>query len=233
MSKRLCVILTLGFCVAAAPALAGGWYTADQNIRLRIGGFEPEGDSEYWRDKEADFTGEASELEDVSVGIDYRVDVSRHFGLMFSGTLFEGEMGQAYREFVDSEGADIRHVTRLELASATVGGVFHLTGPEAVVRPYVGAGGGIYSWRLEEDGEFIDFTPPPPVIFDATLEASGTAFGYYLLGGVEVPVGRHWSFFAEGRWHRVDDDLEDDFEDDFGKIDLSGTDLGAGISWRF
>ncbi|HYH44278.1 MAG TPA: outer membrane beta-barrel protein [Thermoanaerobaculia bacterium] len=233
MSRRLCVILTLGWCVAAAPAWAQGWYGADHNLRLRVGGFEPEGDSEYWRDKEADFTGEASDLQDVSVGLEYRVDLTRNFGLLFAGSLYEGETGQRYLDFEDEAGDDIRHITRLEIASATVGGVFHFAGPEAAIRPYVGAGGGIYSWRLEEDGDFIDFTPPPPVIFDALLESSGTAFGYYLQGGFEVPIGRRWAFFAEGRWQRVEDDLEDDFEDDFGKIDLSGSDLGAGLSVRF
>lgn len=233
MRKRLCVILTLGLCVVAAPAVAQrGWYAADQHFRLRIGGFQPEGDSDYWRNKEVDFTGEAAELEDLTVGFDYRVDLAPHFGLLFSGSLFDGQMEQTYRNFVDSEGADISHDTRLEIVSTTVGGVFLLTGPRAPVRPYVGAGGGIYFWQLQEDGDFIDFTPPPPVIFGATLDSEGTAFGWYLLGGFEVPVGRNWSFFAEGRWHSVEDDLADELED-LGTVDLSGTELGAGISWRF
>lgn len=232
MSKRLCVILTLGLCVAAAPGWAQGWYGADHNLRFRLGGFEPEGDSEYWEDKQAGYTGEPSDLQDISLGIEYRVDLNRHFGLLFAGSLYEGEMGQSDRFFEDAAGFDIRHTTRLQIASATVGGVFHLAGRDAAVRPYIGAGGGIYSWTLEEDGEFVDPTPPPPVIFDALLESSGTAFGYYLLGGFEVPIGRQWAFFAEGRWQRVEDELDDDFEG-FGDIDLSGTDLGAGLSVRF
>ncbi len=232
MSQRLCVILTLGVCVAAAPAWAGGWSRADHNLRLRVGGFEPEADSEYWRNKELDFTGDVADLQDISVGVEYRVDLARNFGLLFAGSLYEGEMAQNDRFFVDGNGDDIRHITRLEIASATVGGVYLFTGPEAALRPYLGAGGGIYSWRLEEDGEFVDPTPPPPVIFDALLESTGTAFGYYLLGGLEMPVGRSWTFFVEGRWQRVEDDLDDDF-DGFGKIDLSGADFGAGLSVRF
>jgi outer membrane protein W len=235
MSKQLCVFLTLALAATALPAAAQGrgWYGADQNFRLRLGGFQPAGDSEYWRDKEVDFTGEASDLTNVSFGIDYRVDLAPQLGLQFSGTTFEGEMDQEYRDFVDDSGFEIRHTTRLELASVTAGVVLFLTEPGAAVRPYLGAGAGAWFWRLEEDGEFIDFTPPPPVIFDATLESEGTAFGYYGQAGFEVPVGRQWSFFAEGRWQQVEDDLADDFADDFGKIDLSGLDVGAGVSWRF
>ena len=51
------------------------------------------------------------------------------------------------------------------------------------------------------------------------------------MGGLQVPVSRRLSVFAEGRWTRVDDDLEGDFED-FGKIDLSGKEIAAGLSWR-
>lgn len=239
MSKRLSTLFLLALALAAGPAWAGDrdygyrWYgDPEHNIRLRLGGFEPRGDSEYWDDKQRDFTGDPQDLEDVSFGLDYRVDLTPHVGLMFSGTLFEGELDQEYLDFEDDRGNAIGHTTSLELASATAGLVFHFTGPEAAIRPYVGAGGGLYAWRLEEDGEFIDFTPPPPVIFEGLLEAEGNAFGYYLLAGLDVPVGRNWSFFAEGRWQRVEDELGDDFED-FGDLDLSGRDLSAGIAWRF
>jgi outer membrane protein W len=233
MSKRHCVILTLALGAAALPAAAqGGWYGADQNFRLRLGGFQPEGDSEYWHHKEAAFTGEASDLEDLSFGVDYRVDLAPHFGIQFSSSTYEGDTVQEYRDFVDSDGFGIRHNTRLEVSSATLGAVILLGGPNAPVRPYLGAGGGAYFWRLTEDGEFVDFTPPPPVIFGATLESEGTAFGYYAQAGLEVPLGRQWGLFVDGRWQQVEDDLDDDFAG-FGKLDLSGIDVGAGISWRF
>ena len=47
------------------------------------------------------------------------------------------------------------------------------------------------------------------------------------------PKGSHCFrqvLFAEGRWTRVDDDLNKDF-DGFGKIDLSGREIAAGVSW--
>jgi outer membrane protein W len=226
-------LLLLGSALVAATAEAQAPLgPVEQSVRLRLGSFRPEGDSRYWDDKALEFTGEASDFEDAIGGIDYQVALNPHFALLFSGSSYEGELRQSYLDFTDSRGDEISHRTTLEIASLTAGVVFHLTGRNAPFRPYIGGGGGLYSWRLEEDGRFIDRTPPPPTIFRADSVAEGDAFGYYGLVGFEVPVGRSWGFFAEGRWHKVDDELSDDFST-FGKIDLSGRDVSAGVSYRF
>ena len=51
--------------------------------------------------------------------------------------------------------------------------------------------------------------------------SDGTAFGGYGVVGLEAPISRNLSVFGEGRWTKVDADLQGDF-DGFGKIDLSG-----------
>jgi len=234
MSQRTALpALLLGLSLVATAAQAqppSG--PIEQSVRLRLGSFRPEGDSQYWRDKAVDFNGKASDLEDAIGGIDYQVELNDHLGLLFSGSTYQGQADQSYRDFTDSRGGEVSHTTTLDIASLTGGVVFHLTGRNAAFRPYVGAGGGLYAWRLEEDGRFIDFTPPPPTIFRADSVAEGEAFGYYGLVGFDVPIGRSWGFFAEGRWHQVDDELGDDFAT-FGKIDLSGRDVSAGVSYRF
>ncbi len=240
--KRWSAALILLLLAAALPAAAQpgrhgqrrGYRhdPPDHALRVRLGGFVPEGDSQYFEDKALDFTGEAEDLEDVSFGLDYRLEATPHLSLLFSGTIYEGQNDQHYIDFTDDRGDEIEHTTTLEISSLTVGAVVHLAGPEAAVRPYLGAGGGLYSYRLEESGDFIDFTPPPPEVFAGTFEARGETFGYYLLAGLEVPVGRSVAFFAEGRWQDAEDELEDDFED-FGDLDLSGRDVSVGITWRF
>src|SRR6185295_2744668 len=235
MSKHVTFAVVLFGSALAAAAVQAQVPSGpiEQSVRLRLGSFRPEGDSQYWQDKEADFTGgKGSDLEDAIGGIDYHVELGDHLGLMFSGSTYQGQADPSYRDFTDSRGGEVSHTATLDIASLTAGLVFHLTGRNAAFRPYVGAGGGLYAWRLEEDGRFIDFTPPPPTIFRADSVAEGEAYGYYGLAGFEVPVGRSWSFFAEGRWHQVDDELGDDFAT-FGTIDLSGRDVSAGVSYRF
>jgi len=223
----------VGLLVAVAPA----WcqyrthraYQREGEFRLRLGAFRPEGDSQYWQDKELDFTGNAADLESASGGIDYLMGLNDHLSLQFSGSYFEGNTTQAYRDFEDNLGHRIRHDTTLGIGSATLGVIFHLTGPDAPVIPYIGAGGGAYFWRLEENGDFIDFDQNNE-IFNARLKSDGTAFGGYWLVGLEAPISRSLSLFAEGRWTKVDDDLSGDFEG-FGKLDLSGREVAAGLAW--
>lgn len=213
----------------ALPAVAAG---PEQSLRLHVGSFRPDGKSEYWKDKERDFTRTAKDFEDVIGGVDYQIELGDHLGLLLSAAGYETSVDQSYRDFTDNRGFPVSHTTSLEVASATVGVVYHLAGRGAALRPYVGAGAGLYTWRLEEDGRFVDFTPPPATIFRANSVAEGEVFGRYWLVGFEVPISSHIAFFAEGRWQDAEDDLGDDFEG-FGKLDLSGRNASAGVSFRF
>ena len=235
-SKALRTTFVLvGMLVAVAPA----WcqypyrthraYEREGEFRLWGGAFRPEGDSDYWNDKKLDFTGDASDFESAIGGIDYLMGLNNNLSLMFSGTYFQGDTTQSYRDFVDNRGDRIRHDTTLDIGSVTAGLVFHLAGPDSPVIPYIGAGGGAYFWRLEENGDFIDFNHNND-IFNARLKSDGTAFGGYGLVGLEAPISRSLSIFAEGRYTKVDADLKGDFEG-FGKLDLSGRSFSAGLAW--
>lgn len=215
--------------LAAAPASAQ-YYGGDNTLRIRAGLFEPEGDSQYWDDAEALFTGEASDLEDTVFGVDYRrdLDPAGRFALLVSGSIYEGEDRREDLFFEDNLGFPIEHDVRLTLATFTAGVNVSLI-PHGPIRPYVGAGGGYYVWELEETGDFV--AGNNDIFFESFLD-DGATFGYYYLGGVEVPVGPSFALFAEGRWHNADDELSDDFEG-FGDLDLSGREITGGFSWTF
>ena len=215
---------------AAAPASAQ--LGPQHSLRLRLGILTPEGDSEYFTEAEADFTGEVEDLEDFVGGMDYRYDYGGHVGFMVSGDLYEGTWDRSYRDFEDNFGEEIQHRATLEIDSLTAGVVVDLTPEGFPVVPYVGAGGGLYLYRLEESGDFIDFTDPDLEIFDAELVAEGSTFGYYLMAGLEVPISPYFSLFAEGRWDFAEDDLSEDFEG-FGELDLSARRIMGGVSWSF
>ena len=220
-------IVALG---AAAPASAA--IGPEHSLRLRAGIFTPDGDSDYYTEAEQDFTGETGDLEDFVGGADYRYDFGERVGLMISGDVFEGTWDRAYRDFEDNLGNEIQHRATLEVDSFTAGIVIDLAPEGFPVVPYVGAGGGLYSYRLEESGDFIDFTTPDLEVFDAELVAEGDTFGYYFLAGLEVPIGPYFSLFGEGRWDNAEDELSEDFEG-FGDLDLSGRRVMGGVAWRF
>lgn len=233
-------IALIGLVAAVAPAWGQSPYPSrrygsvladrDGAFRMSLGAFRPEGDSDYWEDVETDFTGEIDDYENITFGAEYLLSLSRNTGLLFSGSLYEGETTHSYRGFVDNFGDRIRHDTTFGIATATIGVVFHFT-PEAPVSPYIGAGGGAFFWSLVEEGDFIDFGPNPDEVFSARLEADGVAFGYYLQAGLEAPISDHLSLYAEGRWTQAEDELNGGLED-LGDVDLSGQQFSVGISWN-
>lgn len=232
IARQARYILVLAVLLAtAAPALAQqrGYYERDGAFRLRGGIFTPDGESEYWTDKEEEFTGDAGDLENVVVGTDYLLTLSPWTGVLFSGSIFSGDTTQSYLFFEDNFGDRIRHDTTLQLGTVTAAFVFQLAGEEVPIRPYIGFGGGLYVWSLEEDGDFVDLDTLD--VFSASLESSGAVLGYFGVAGIEVPLSRNFSLLAEGRWHQAEDELSGDFED-FGTIDLSGLEITAGLSWN-
>jgi opacity protein-like surface antigen len=233
--KRPPILLASLLLLAAVPAWAQygrGPYASDNGLRLSLGLFEPDAESSYWASTFADFTGEPSDFEDWTLGVEYVRDLRGNLRLLVGGSLFEGQTDQAYRDFVDADDNPIVHDTTLTLATATVGLAVRLVPREAPVIPYLGVGGGLYAWSLEESGDFIDFVVDPLEIFPATFKDDGVTVGWYWMGGIEVPVSSSLSLFAQGRWHRADDELQGDFQD-LGDLDLSGREISGGLSWRF
>ncbi len=218
----------------AAKARSGrlGHWGEDQAFRIQFGELEPDGDSVYWRDTERDFLGSASDFEDFAFGIEYVRFLGPRMGVVVSGHFFEGDELLSYRDFVDELGFEIEHTTTLEISSFNLGLLYQLARRDAAIQPYIGGGGGLFIYRLDESGDFIDFFSPELDIFNAAFTAEGETFGYYFQAGVEVPLGRSWSIYADARWERAKDDLGDDL-DGLGELDLSSRTISFGTSFSF
>lgn len=216
---------------AEAQYRPGTRYT-EPSFRIQLGEFQPDGDSIYWDDSAFDFDRTADDFEDTLFGVSYIRPLGERLGLQFSGSFYEGSEDLAYVRFVDQFGNDILHTTELELAAITVGFLYRFTGPDAALVPYVGAGGGLYAWRLSEFGDFIDFDDPQREIFSDFFEDEDEELGFYFTAGLEVPLADTWSLFAEARWDNAEAELGGDFRG-LGDLDLSGRSYSAGISWKF
>ena len=226
----------------AAPAFAGsprhfprgpvGGPDYEQGqFRLSVGTFEPRGDSEFWDGNSQLFTGSASDLKDVMWGGDFLWSINANASVMFSLETVEGATTQSYRGDYLEGGAPISHRTKLEVTPFTVGLVFYPAGKKAPVIPYLGFGGGLYWWRYTENGDFI-FNDEALPIFTGEYRADGVQAGFFGVAGLDIPVQKNWSVFAEVRYHKVRAEMGDDF-DGMGKIDLSGPQVSAGVAWRF
>lgn len=226
----LVAVLLLAASLPASAQYRRG--RSENSLRFYAGQLEPDGNSQYWNEKELDFTGDVADFEDTVVGFDYTRRLSGRWRLVAGGTFYEGETAQAYLDFVDSDGFDIVHRTRLDMDTGIVGLLLDFGPRNGPVIPYAGIGASVHVWELSEEGDFIDFTADPLEIFPASFVDDGVAIGWFYTAGLEVPLGSTWSLFAQARWYEADDELGDAF-DDFGTLDLSGRELSAGFTWSF
>jgi opacity protein-like surface antigen len=225
-------LLVAGTTTAVHAGNTSGHWGEEQVFRIDLGSFELRGDSVYWDDKAFDFTASINDYEDTAVGIEWIKFLGDHLGLAVSASSWEGAATQEYRRYEDQLGGSIRHRTELESTSLTLGLLVHLTQRDRAIVPYVGIGGGVWSWQLTEFGDFIDFSTEDLEVFDDFFLDEGDAVGYYWRVGLEIPVAQNWAVYAENRWQRVDDELGGDFGG-LGTLDLSGETISAGVSVSF
>jgi len=228
--NRVAVLVALLLILAATAASAAPYNYKPNSLRFRYGDFELDGDSVYWRTREADFFGSTSDFDDDRLGVTFTHMRSERWGVMFTASAHEGQQTTSFIDFVDFDGSDIFHTTTLETSDIGVGIVYYILRRDAIVAPYVGAGGGFYFYDLREEGDFIDFDTFD--IFSGSFTGSGDTFGLWAIVGLEIPITTSFSIFGEARWHDATADLEDDFRD-FGEIDLGGRELTVGASFRF
>ncbi len=214
--------------VSALPAAA----QSANAFRISAGIFEPDGESQYWRETFDTFSGSVSDFDDAEVSFEYMRRISRRLSVVAGVSTYEGVEDLGYLDFVDLQGFDILHEGALEIETATLGLRLDLASENSTLIPYVAIGGGFFGWTLTESGEFVDFGVIPEEIFASTFQDDGVTFGSYFAAGLEIPIGRSFAIFAEAKWTDAQDDLGGDFAG-LGELDLSGRRIAGGFSWRF
>jgi len=256
-SVRLRMLLgAAGLLLAALPALAqyppppppppGGPYgsgpgpgpyyhhrgESDQFVEFRLwaGEFVPDFHGDFWDNNFRNFTGSRNDFQDVIGGGDFIFHFDRHNALMVSASYYTSNGLESYRAFLDQDNNPIRHRTTLDITAGTVGYVLFPAGTHAPVIPYLGAGVGVYGWRLHENGDFVDFGQGNS-IFTSSNSDSGAAFGYFFVAGLEVPVTRHVALLVDGRYTKAHANLGGDFGG-FGRLELSGGQIVGGVAFH-
>ena len=231
----------IGKCITFIRSIQSTLLNTDNTVQVRLGGFFPSGDSDFWDETEEVFTLDASDFDDFILGFSFVHSINNDFEVGLNVDFYEETALSQYRGFVDESDLPILHDTQLELVPVTVdvrflpGGRYRIRpGGRRVIKPvfYVGAGVGLNLWDYEEFGDFLDFTEDPPEIFPDFFRDSGTAFEAHLLAGAELPLGRMTNMLIEGRYSSSDDDLSGDFAG-LGELDLSGYSFYWGLSFRF
>jgi hypothetical protein len=242
-------LILAGIQVCAGAVVIGLLTTpiasAQQSFNVYVGGFVPK--SEDGR------TPNDVLVNDLTVDPPLAFNISDFHTVTFGGEylvglgpLFEASLGigyqsssvpSVYANLVNADGSEIEQTLKLRDVpmSATVR-FLPLGHNRGGVQPYVGGGVGIHAWRYSETGQFVDVSSG---VFRQSYEASGTATGPLILGGVRVPIGT-WGLGGELRWQSAVGDLPsnsgfvtDQTIDNQPKIDLGGFTYLFSVNFRF
>lgn len=171
---------------------------------------------------------------DLSVTLKPRLDIVASVDVSNASTSSE------YRNFVDNNRLPIEQRTELR-GSTITGSVKYALIPRGrevgsvawvptTIVPYVGAGGGAHWYRLEQQGDFVDFVDNS--IFTDLFRSSGWGPSAHVFGGADLKLHRRVYLTIEARYQWTKGDFGPDFIN-FDPIDLSGFHIGTGISFTF
>lgn len=232
----------LGMVLAAAPASAQDGYlfgVPRGSLTLKVGGNHPAASGDLFHFMTDQLTLGRGDFAAVTAGIDLGVRVHRQVDLVIGFTTAQSESRSEFRDFVETNDLPIEQTTELKRTPLTAGLKVHLTergrslGRYAFiptkVNPYVGAGGGIMWYRIEQDGDFVDFETLD--IFTSNFLEEGFTGTWYAMAGGDIWLLSRVGLNVEARYNWAKADLEDDFSD-FDEIDLRGLQWTVGITLR-
>jgi hypothetical protein len=185
-------------------------------------------------------TVERGDFDAFVFGVDVAWTLHPRLDAVFGFELTRPSIDSEYRDFVEDNDAPIVQTTRLTTVPFTAGLKLYLAprGRQvgrfafipAKVRPYVGGGGGIVWYRLEQFGDFVDFEDLS--IFTAQLLSEGWGWETQVFGGADFRLTPRVYLTFELRYVWMDAGVSGDFEG-FEPIDLGGLRTTGGIGFSF
>lgn len=243
----LSLITLLAFAPAAFAEPEGGQSDPDFRFSapnltfgVRVGWIDNRAEGEIFDFLTDELTLERSDFDAIGFGFDLGWRLSDRVDAVFGVEMSSREQQSEYRDFVDQNDIPIVQSTRLSQVPLTLSLKFYLVSRgESVGRyayvpasfvPYVGGGIGATYYRLEQEGEFIDFTDL--AIFEAAFESSGWSLAPHAFAGVDIKLSPSMGLILEGRYQWAEADLQDSYIG-FDPIDLDGLRAMAGLNWKF
>ena len=224
MTRARAIIVGIGLMLSApASTFASG-------IELRLGGFGPRGHSDLFDDVNELFAAGRRDFRGFTGGIEYSVGVSDHVELGFHLDGYGRTVRTSYRDFEREDGSPIFQDLQLNIVPLGATLRFLPAGRRARLSPYIAAGGDIFFYKYEEQGDFIDFFADNEIVRDAFV-SEGAAGGFHVAAGLRVPVSHDVSLTGEVRYQQARTRMNDDFSEN--RLDLTGTSATVGFFIRF
>lgn len=241
MGRIFATLFILGLPLAAAEASSEPDFLFGApkfSIGARAGWNLARADSDVYDFFRNELTIGDRDFDAPTVGFDFAFSLNQHLDAVLGVDFAWAKATSEFREFIGTDDLPIAQETRLFRVPLTGSLKFYLTprGREVSqyawvphrAAPFLGGGGGVIFYKLEQTGEFVDFMDLS--IFNATLSSVGAAPTAHVFGGLDINLNRRLFLTVEARYAWADSELQTDFLG-FDPIDLTGLGVTAGVSW--
>jgi hypothetical protein len=225
------------------PATAQEGYMFKQpnaTVSLRFGVGGPSANDELFNFFTRELTLDRKDFRAFAFGADIAVRATPRLDVVLGLGVESSSNQSEFRDWTDTDDLPIEQTTDFMRAPVTLGAkVYLVERGRSISRhawvpvnftPYLTAGGGYMAYRLEQDGDFVDYETLE--IFSRTFETSGGGATAYAGAGGEWWLSPRIGLNADGRYAWASANLDRDFSD-FGTIDLNGFQFTAGLAVRF
>jgi hypothetical protein len=248
---RLCLTLLMVSILGVIPAVAQTpapprpapdflFGQPDRSVAVRGSWLFARGGSDWYDFVSDQLTLDTADFNAPGVGVDVSFAVGRRLDLQFGFDYSSAGVTSEYRDFVDNSRLPISQDTKLREVNLSGNLRFALTErgrevsrlawvPRRIV-PYVGGGGGVLWFDVEQAGDFVDFVDFS--IFTDVFRGSGWTPSAQVFGGVDVRLFKQLYFMFDGRYLWAAGDLGREWID-FDPIDLAGFRLSGGVNLVF
>jgi hypothetical protein len=197
----------LSFAMSTTPA------RAQQSLTFQLGGFFSDGASS--RASNDARTGDVlanninaflslkrRDFNSPILGGEYLAGLGNYLDAGLGIAFYQQTESAPYRNFIDSEGADLHRDMKLRVTPLTATIRLIPFGRDKEIQPYVGGGLSAIAYHYREAGDFVY---ADGIVSEGSAISSGWATGPVILGGLRVKeYDGSWGIGGEARWQNVE-----------------------------
>jgi len=229
-------------------------------VTFRVGYFIPKAESDLWQIEFENMDFTKTDFHHSSFCFSYEYFFTNYTSLLISIEGYNEQKVGYYKDYVayqdfdgdwaypnEYEGDFIpNHVFSVSSTPVLLSLKLLPLGRAHKIIPYIGAGGGIFLWSVQLEGDMIDFSDEwydtveevsiYPIYYTNAFERGRITFGAQMFGGIMVPVANRLSVEAEFKYIFAEGNFsEDEYSgfQGFEPFDLSGYQLSLGINYWF
>jgi len=233
-------------------------FSFSHSIKVKFGMFFPNANSDLWGVEFDNMTFSKGDFADAVIGFEYEYEVNPFMSFLLGVTPYTKNKAGDYRDWVGVYiegygyfayprgvvgGEPIAHVFGVSITPLQFSFKFNPLGRRSPIKPYFGAGVGIYFWRCKLEGQTPLFTeeyewydPYYDVFIYEIWESyirdeNNVNFGWHVMAGLMFPMGHKISLFGEFKYNQAKGTLDEFIG--FEPFDLSGYQISLGFSYRF